>query len=396
MDTGKKLSELKDECDALGLVATPSGKSGRLLKKDYVKQLMIYNLKMKYGSLDNIPINVKFRLSFESPQLAYGYFDLKQKEQDDIWDSKDIWLVEKINGVRATMITSKREGWSLFSRDISDHDYLWTDYASRILGSDNLDILPENGVFDVEIQLNNNDVKERLRELNYEVVSDFQVITALLMLSDDDYKAIYEEYPDIFKFKLIDIYFYGKDARKLPYRDRESKFDSCVTALKNLGLKIDRPAYCKDPVLKKAFHEGIMKEGGEGTIATYANNPCVLTGSRKRDGMVKIKRPIFPLLFEPNALKDNVDGWVSKIVKYTKDTELIHTIEVMAHKDGEDKVVALCEAIPLSVRQSGLLKEGVVVELSGTKWDDEGMIEDSEVVNVRIDRSKETCIIGEN
>lgn len=394
METGKTLAVLKSECDALGLNVVGSGKNGRILKKDYVKPLMVYNLIQKYGSLEQVPVNVRFRLSFVSPQLAYGYFDLKPKEQEDIWNSKDIWLVEKINGVRATLIYSKSEKWSLFSRDINDTTYLWTDYASRIL-SGTLGDLTENGVFDVEIQLGNQKVKDVLKTMNYEVVSDFQVISALLMLNNDEFELIRREFPDdLFRFKLIDIYFWVSDARKYPYRERESRFDGCVSTLKKAGINIERPQYCKDPVLKKAFHEGVLKEGGEGTIATFAENPCVLTGQRKKDGMVKIKRSVFPLLLEPDALTDTVDGWVFQVVKTDKETGLVHTIEVMAYdSNGQPKRIAVCEGIPLSVRQSGLLKEGSVVELSGTRWKD-GIIEDSEVVRVRFDKEIEQCLLN--
>jgi ATP-dependent DNA ligase len=392
METGKTLAVLKAETDALGLEVIGSGKNGRILKKDYVKPLMTYNLIKRYGSMEDVPQNTKFRLSFASPGLVYNYFDLKPKEQEDVWDSKDIWLVEKINGIRGTLIFSKKEKWSLFSRDIDDSTYLWTDYAPKVLDV-NITDLDFTGVFDVEIQLGNQDVKERLKELNFEVVSDFQVISALFMLDEPIFNEIVNDFPGLFKFKLIDIYYWDKDVRNKPYRDREKGFNAAIEKLSKVGLTIERPQYCKDPLHKKAFHEGLMKEGAEGTVATFADSPCVLTGQRKRDCMVKIKRSVFPLLLEPDALSDTVDGFISKVVKVDEETGLVHTIEVSAYDDkGKVRRIAVCEGIPLSIRQAGTLQEGAVVELSGTKWTD-GLIEFAEVERVRFDKDSGSCIL---
>jgi len=224
-------------------------------------------------------------------------------------------------------------------------------------------------------------------------VSDFQVISALFMLDEANYNQIRAEYKGLFKFKLIDIYFWSGDARKFPYKDREARFDGAIQILKKAGFQIDRPQYCKDTILKKAFHEGIMKSGGEGTIAVFVDKPCNLSGSRKRDEMIKIKRPIFPLLLEPNALTDTVDGWISAVLKKTDDG-MIHTIEVSAMSEqGEIRRIAIVDSIPLSIRQSGLLVEGAVVELSGSKWE-KGFIEDAVVERIRFDKEQSSCILA--
>lgn len=392
MDTGKTLDKLKLEVETLGLNVEPSGKNGKFLKKDYVLSLMTYNLIKRYGSLNDVPLNLKFRLSFVSPQLAYGYFDLKAKEQEAIWNDPKIWLTEKISGIRGTIIYSKKGGWSLFGREISDNDYIWSDYTGRVLPQI-IGSLEYAVAVDVEVQLGDPKVYDVIKGLGYEVISDFQVVSTLLMLDEEKFKSVRSQFPHLFKFKLLDVYHWVSDLRKLSYMEREGRFDTAVFELSKVGLSIERPQYCKDPLTKKAFHEGIMKSGGEGTVAVFVDKPCDLSGSRKRDGMVKIKRSIFPLLLEPNALTDTVDGWVSAILKVDERSGLVHTIEVsMLNDRGVDVKVAVTEAIPLSVRQSGLLKIGTVVELSGTKWVD-GLVEGAVVERIRFDKDRLQCIL---
>ena len=388
METGKNLAQLSGETSDLGLVVIPTGKNGKLMKKDYVKSLMLYNLIKRYGSLEDVPVNLKFRMSFDSPQLAYNYFDLKPKEHDTIWDDPNVWLTEKINGVRGTLVFSKKEGYSVFSRDIDDNDYLWTDYTGKVLGPE-IKGLGLDCALDLEIQLGNKEVTGRLKELNYEVVSDFQVISSLFMLDKEIFEQIKKDYPGLFKFKILDVYYWQGDARKYPYKDRASRFDSIVGVMREKGFVIERPQYCTEPVLKKAFHEGIMKQGGEGTIAVFIDKPCNLSGSRRRDEMIKIKRPVFPLLLEPDALTDTVDGWVQEVIYRG---ELLDKLVVYAFDEKGEKKIATVEAIPLSLRLSGLLKEGTVIEISGTKWEG-GLIQNAALERVRFDKEKGSCVL---
>ena len=51
--------------------------------------------------------NLKYRLSYECPMLAFQYTRLKEQEQTDIWESEDWWLTEKENGVRIWLLQTQ-------------------------------------------------------------------------------------------------------------------------------------------------------------------------------------------------------------------------------------------------------------------------------------------------
>jgi hypothetical protein len=401
MRSEKTLPKLEEEVKSLGLYVKPTGKNGKFMKRDYVMALMQHHILMLYGSIDKVPINLKFRLSFESPQLAYNYFDLKPKEQENIWVSENVWLVEKIQGIRGTLIQSIREGWSCYSRDINEKTYIWDNYSERVLDH-SIGKLDKNIVVDVELQLANKNVKPLLKEMNFEIETDFQCISALMMIDSDKFNVIAKQCPNLFLYKLIDVYFYETDVRKKAYKEREELFDKIVTELKSVGVLIERPLYCKDPLTKKAFHEGLIKQGAEGTIAVFIDKPCILDGTRGRDEMIKIKKSLFSLMFEKNALTDTVDGWVSKVINSDELTGLVRTIEVSAlDNKGAVVVIAVTDAIPLSCRlfsQTGdstprNISEGDVIELSGSVWK-EGLIQDATVERIRWDKMPHACTLN--
>lgn len=394
MEISKRLGELEQEVNDLGLkMGEPTGRGGKYQKLDYVRVLAAYHMSKKYNGIENIPKNLKFRYSFKSPQLAEQYSKLRPEQQDAIWTDENIWMTEKVRGVRGTLVVNKAL-WNLYSREISADDYCYLDYMDRVIPGNLID--PEGTIAcDVEIELNNQEVTKYLKEKGFNSENDVQVVSTLLMMDEVSWVEVSTQFKKLFRLKLIDVYYLGKlNLRKeVAYKEREEHFDQVVRLLKKAGVHIDRPKICKEAELKKAFHEGIMQQGGEGTIAVFIDKPCNLTGNRRRDEWVKIKRSVFNL--DDDALDDTVDGWIGKVVMSEQYPDMAQEIEVFAtvEKDGgnTDQKIAVVNHIPLSLRKE--LKEGMVVELSGTALK-EGVVENPILQSIRFDKPKHECVVS--
>jgi hypothetical protein len=395
METTKTLPLLETEARAYGLAVAGTGAKGRVLKRDYVKALMACNLVRAYGGAAGIPMAIRYRMSFGSPQLLGNYFDMKPEEQEAVWSGDGKWLVEKVDGLRGTLMCTASGQWSLFPREVDPGTYMWPDLAGRLLPpAPHLRPLGEAGVFDVEIGLAAQGIRQSLGGTGAEADTDFRAMSALVAMGDRDFAEVAAGHGQpLFWFKLLDVYYWGQDLRGKPYREREAVFGAAVAALQAAGLLASRPAICKEPLHKKAFHEGVLKRGGEGTVAVDIESPCVLDGRRDRHSMAKIKKTVFPSLLDPDALTDTVDGWVSKLGDSDPETGLPLSIQVSALDGGREAVVAECEAIPLSIRQSGALELGCVVEIDGDRWKG-GRVENARVIRIRADKLPSSCTIN--
>jgi predicted nucleic-acid-binding protein len=96
LECSRRIDFLQNQCDQLGITVTPAGR--KLMKDDYVKALRNHFIIEKYGSLDNVPWDLKFMLSIECPQLCRRIKDLKPEQQEMVWESQDWIAEEKIDG----------------------------------------------------------------------------------------------------------------------------------------------------------------------------------------------------------------------------------------------------------------------------------------------------------
>ena len=96
IECARRTDYLQYECSQKGLTVIPVGK--KLMKDDYVRELRNYYLNQYYGSKDNIPWSLSFMLSIECPQLCRRIKDLKESQQQMVWESSDWIAEEKIDG----------------------------------------------------------------------------------------------------------------------------------------------------------------------------------------------------------------------------------------------------------------------------------------------------------
>ena len=391
MDSEKSLAQLEAECKSMkAVLVPPSGRNGKYLKRDYVASLSRHYLTMRYG--DSVPLNIQLRMLFDSPQLLYSYFDLKESDRNSIWSDPRVWLTEKIDGVRITLISS-REGVSLFSRDISERDYMYIDY------SDKVHIQPLSDdiyVVDTEWQLIDKDAIDTLRSWNL-TGSRQETLSGLLSLPKEKYVEVTKgkSLEELFRVYVVDVYAYKAAFLSLnlaaqTYKERSGVFKTVVSELKTIGVNACTIPVCKETGLLKSFHEGNMKQGSEGSVIVYIDAPFDVTGkkARAKDVMLKLKTSLFAHLFDSSIMTETVDCFITRI---DKSGELI-TAVALSMFDNKNNVVevAYTEAIPLSIRKKDI-DIHTVVEVSGDKWF-EGRIMNAFVESVRYDRVYHSCI----
>lgn len=397
MEVQKPLAQLQSELEDIPSLklGKPSGNKDKYLKKDYARALQRYHLITNYGSLKDIPRNLAFKLSFDGPQLALQYSKIKDDVRDMIWDSTEYRLTVKERGVRGTLVYSEKERFSLFPREVNEETYFYDNYSEKLfngvfmdLYSDKLQVHPF--ALDVEIQLKNRDVLARLDNIGLIYENDVAACVLLLHMDHLQFEAVTEDLKDIFMLKILDVYFDKNLITSEPYHKRAEHFDSFVKLFTSCDIDFKIPEFCDDPVLKKAFHEGIMQQGLEGTVAVPLSAPCVLNLKRNKDGWIKIKQSIFPEIADPDILDDTVDVKVAEIIMNTE-FGIISEVEAEMYDTQHDEFysVGKIDLIPLSMRMAGDIKVGTYLEVNALKFGDNGELIRPIVENIRRDKGTE-------
>lgn len=427
MDVTKTLADLEKEAKKLKVAPKgPTGRGNKYTKADYINALAEKNLILRYGALDKVPLNLKYRLSYASPMLAFQYTNLKPAEQENIWTDPNIWLAEKENGVRGWLIYNPSEGLSLMGRNLSVTDYLPVDYGEKIL-----ETIPKNTApafaIDVEVKSTNPNLKTYLRDAKgVETETELQAIAALLGMNKEDSLEIQRTQKlngePVIEFKLITVLYWGKvpseyhpykDLRKASFEKRHALHQEVITSLRGFGLNLKEIKICKDPEHKKAFHEGILENGGEGTIACFIDQPYNGTVNRHRNEWVKIKRSVSETS-QLSGMGDTIDGWIGgyEVADENKGWKgligALHVYVLLQTEDGEEEhMIARVPNIPLKDRRK-MTEEGPdgkpqlkqeyydrVVEVDGQAISARAKrLTHPRLIRWREDKSKYDCVIA--
>ena len=422
----RTISQLERECRQHGLEVTPSKvlKSGerRFVKQDYIDALARFTLCEKYGAMHRVPNSLRFRLGMKAPMLAYQFTRLKMEEKQEIWESKDWWLTEKMNGVRGILVYTPTEGLKVFSRNISVDDFLPVEYSDRMLVTIPPEAMDHAWAVDVEIKSTNPNIAGALREQGIETATELQAVTVVLGINVEDSLEIQKsqmvEGVPVLSFHLIDVLFWRNESlRKKPYFEREKFFDEAVSEIQSHGFPIHRIPYCKDPAHKKDFHEGILANGGEGTVAAYIHAPYRTDENRDRRGWVKIKRSVQKSLVSA-GIGDTLDGYIVGFQKASDDkawANMVGTVDIAVNlRDAEGRerehVLARVSNIPLSLRQKMTVFNAEtgevslnpsylqkVVEVDGQAISPRSLhLTHARIVRIRDDKSMFDCVMEES
>ena len=309
IECARRTDYLQCECSQKGLTVIPAGK--KLMKDDYVRELRNYYLNQYYGSKDNIPWSLSFMLSIECPQLCRRIKDLKESQQQMVWDSSDWIAEEKIDGCRALILwNAKEKEFHFYSRNNSTQDYLPQDYSDTIyVTSKNFDY-PHNFVLDSEVICTNSSV-----ETNIQCLTQLQSTAALLSLNAKDSKEIQKKSP--LKFIIFDCLLDDNRLIDQPWTVRHTHTEKLTSILLQSGFccELNKVVENTDdsPNAKREFFEEVIERNGEGVVLKNRNAPYHATSSRTID-CVKVKRST------NDSLTKDLDAFITDYVLGKSDT----------------------------------------------------------------------------
>ena len=306
---GRTIPELKVICENLGLEIQPSGKNGRHMKDDYVKELRKYYLNKLFNGYDNAPASLKLMLELETPMLACQQKDAKPDVQEAMWEDNNNWTIEeKMDGARMLTMIFNTGGFSAFSRNNSDTNYLPIPYNNKIYtGTIDWTKIENTFILDNEIICTNPNIQTSFNNLQTE--TGLQAVTSLLALNKEDTIFLQKEYDRPLKFMAFDcIYWDGEWLLDKPLKERREYLYKAVSQMISAGFNVEGNKWYSTN--KKAFYKNIIKNGGEGCIMKDINSIYKPVSSRAHRSWVKVKKTMNEMLNEVGT-GDTIDGWIS-------------------------------------------------------------------------------------
>lgn len=303
----RKLSELKYECDLLGLKPIPTRNrvnketGERYLdfsKDDYVKALQSYYID-EYKKQGIYHKSLEWILNIDSPMLALQIKNKSADIQEEIWNNKDKWLAEeKIDGSRQVLCWFKEDKClDAYSRNTSVSDYLPINYGPKLYDSVNMNSFIDipDFVIDGELVLKNNTI---VKDNSVEIIADTPLNMVAAILSAD--YELSKKFQVLNPVKLIafDILMYDdKDLTGLPLRERKKYLQLVFDRIKSF-INIELVSN-SNGLSTRDFYNQIVSVGGEGLVVKDLDSLYDTKGKRAGE-WVKIKRSVTGSLLEQN------------------------------------------------------------------------------------------------
>ena len=205
ISVGRTLNELKQMSYEYGLIISPREDGKSLKKEDYILPIREHNLSVRYGSVDNTPKHLQLMLNLKSPMLAGRIDSFKEEQQQEVWDSDNWSMEQKLNGVRCFIINDGT-GIHLYSRHNSDIDLLPIEFTDKVkLPKDFMfDRLNKSFILDCELTSDNPNICTVLDGYGVDTSSQLQAVTSILGSNTD--RAL-----DIQEFNDLDLVFNAFD-----------------------------------------------------------------------------------------------------------------------------------------------------------------------------------------
>lgn len=315
---------LSDQTKARLLKGT--GKNGAIVNRDYIYALAIvvgfqranpaFVFTEETSAKDiwlGVPQTERYRLMFYTPCLAYQFDELKEGEQNVIFDNPDWIFTRKHTGIRCVIVCQNDE-FKIYSRNYSDDDCHCLEYSAKIYQKPKQ--TPQKPyMVDVEMVLAKEiNINDDLARHNIYPSNGIEALIGLLGLELKDalwiQKSVREQFGmDLVEFRLIaPIYYNGVNYLNQPLGEGMLVYDDCCLAGQNLGLNIKPIDRCAgDRYQKIIFLNSILNEGGEGVVAQNRNGAYNTSDKRSKDSYVKIKHAFG---CEQDGLYDTIDAYI--------------------------------------------------------------------------------------
>ena len=303
-----------------------TGKNGELVNRDYIYALAIvvgfqranpdFVFTEETTAKDiwlGVPQTERYRLMFYSPCLAYQFDELKEEEQNTIFDKTEWVFTRKYTGIRCVLVCANNE-FKVYSRNFSDEDCHCLEYSSKIYQKPNKATQPPYMV-DVEMVLAEEvSINDDLSKQGVYPNSRIESLIGLIGLELKDalciQKSVKEQFGmDLIEFRLIaPIYFNGISYLDKPLGEGMNVYDDCCLYGKNLGLNVKPIGRCEgDRYSKIIFLNTILNEGGEGVVAQNVKGSYNTSEKRSKDSYVKIKHAFGEVV---GGLYDTIDAYI--------------------------------------------------------------------------------------
>lgn len=424
----RKLSELKLECDLLGLHPIPTRNrvnketGERYLdysKDDYVQALQSHFIE-KYKEQGIYHKSLDWVLKIDSPMLALQIKNKSEEEQNDIWNNQERWLAEeKIDGSRQVLCWFKEDRClDAYSRNTSVFDFLPINYGQKLY--DTVDVsklfnIPDF-IIDGELVLKNNEI---VKDNSVDIIADTQLNMVSAILSAD--YNLSKQFQKLNPIKLIafDILMYdGKDLTSLPLRERKKYLQLVFNNIKDL-IDIELVAN-SNGLSTRDFYNQIVSVGGEGLVVKDLDSLYDIRGKRAGE-WVKIKRSVTGSLLEQNY-GDTFDCFVigfNEGQKGTKNEGLVGSLnfgiylldennKVILDERGIPQIHHICTVggLPDKLREAITVKDfngnvqlrpdiyAKVATVDGQDVSDKNMrLAHARLIQWRVDKSADQCTI---
>ena len=424
----RKLSELKLECDLLGL--HPISTRNRVNKEtgeryldyskdDYVQALQSHFIE-KYKEQGIYHKSLDWVLKIDSPMLALQIKNKSEEEQNDIWNNQEKWLAEeKIDGSRQVLCWFKEDRClDAYSRNTSVFDFLPINYGQKLY--DTVDVsklfnIPDF-IIDGELVLKNNEI---VKDNSVDIIADTQLNMVSAILSAD--YNLSKQFQKLNPIKLIafDILMYdGKDLTSLPLRERKKYLQLAFNNIKDL-IDIELVAN-SNGLSTRDFYNQIVSVGGEGLVVKDLDSLYDIRGKRAGE-WVKIKRSVTGSLLEQNY-GDTFDCFVigfNEGQKGTKNEGLVGSLnfgiylldennKVILDERGIPQIHHICTVggLPDKLREAITVKDfngnvqlrpdiyAKVATVDGQDVSDKNMrLAHARLIQWRVDKSADQCTI---
>lgn len=367
ISVGHTIKDLDKMASQLGVEVVGTGKDGKKKKEDYIGPIRNYNLIKRYGSLDKVPDDMKLMLEMKSPMLAGRIDNLKEDQQEEVWNDENWVLEQKLNGVRCRIVNTGN-GIHLYSRHNSDVDLLPIEFTDKILFPDNCDLskISKTFILDSEMESDNPNICTIMGSNGVVTNSQLQAVTSLISSTSQRAKMIQRNNNLRLAFNSFDcIYYDGQWITDYPLRERRKLANEIVSALENCGFNIREVRRSTDNTRegKQKFYKDIVEHGGEGCVAKRLDGIYIPDTTRNFKGWIKLKRSMGQAFTSfdnmDNLFGDTIDAFITGFEPGTKGSafeKLVGSVAVsvfVQKRDGtlEQREIAKFSGFDMSLRE---------------------------------------------
>lgn len=322
---------------------TPTGRGGTYAARDFYRALRYIAAISQLGlppsqlaafsSLDEVtPLfhpSLRYRLSFDTPELAAVYDSLTPQAQDALFDDPSIVATEKIDGFRVWVClchlpsSGFPPGAYLFSRNHSQVDGSLCEYWDHVYQTVRI---PENTFTVLDCECVYTGPISALAAFGLVAETPLQGITSIMQLNAPQSLGIQKLYEEKYgspfvTFSLIHpLVFDGVDYAQRSLGEGMAVYDRALEFAVRCGINIRPIQRCAGSrVEKMAFLDSILAQGGEGVVFHNSTGAYSASENRSKAEWVKLKRSVSATLSK-DGLGDSIDAYVTGFKLHKDDT----------------------------------------------------------------------------